>query len=132
MKKFLVGFGGLLILLGVGGLINHISMALKAVETEREIYGGSIQFMLLQLVSSLGPYFTTLIGGGIIIALAAFLNEYQKRNELTSELIKALSSKPPLEESSNSHPQPQQAEHIKTNKVAPYEPNQKERLYWNG
>ncbi|PGT82469.1 MULTISPECIES: hypothetical protein [Bacillaceae] len=139
MKKFLIGFGGLLILLGAGGIINHVSMAFKAVEEEREMYGGSVQFMLLQLIGSLGPYLTCLVGGGLIIALAAFIMEYQKRSELTSELIKALSTQrqAPIEEtrSNNKQIKPQLNEEI--NEAVEYEPytqqeNGEERLYWNG
>jgi hypothetical protein len=91
LKKFLIGFGGFLMLLGVGGIINHISMAFKAVQEEQDMYGSSVQFMILQLISTMSPYIICLIGGGIIIAIAAFLNEYQKRSELTSQLIQVLS-----------------------------------------
>ncbi|QNF27967.1 hypothetical protein [Metabacillus elymi] len=91
MKKFLFGFGGFLILLGAAGIINHISMAIKAVQEEQEIYGGSIPFMILQMTgSTIGPYISCIIGGGMIIAITLFLNEYQKRSELTSQLIQAL------------------------------------------
>ncbi|MGM0876029.1 MAG: hypothetical protein ACQEWV_14935 [Bacillota bacterium] len=91
MNKFLISFGGLLILLGAGGMINHISMVYKAVQEEQEMYGSSVQFMMLQLIGTMGPYLTCLIGGGIIIAIALFLAEYQKRSELTSQLIQVLS-----------------------------------------
>ena len=93
MKKFLVGFGGFLILLGAVGMINHLSMAYQSAQSEMENYGGSIQFMMLQIMGTLGPYFSSLIGGGIIIALALFLSEYQKRSELTAQLINVLSEK---------------------------------------
>jgi hypothetical protein len=92
LKKILFGFGGFLILLGTGGIINHISMSMKAVKEEQEMYGGSIHLMILQMTgSSIGPYLTCLIGGGMIIAIAFFLSEYQKRNDLTAELIQVLS-----------------------------------------
>ncbi|MBO1513075.1 hypothetical protein [Metabacillus bambusae] len=92
MKKFLFGFGGFLILLGAAGIINHISMAIKAVQEEQEMYGGSIHLMILQMTgSTIGPYLSCIIGGGVIIAITLFLNEYQKRSELTSQLIQALS-----------------------------------------
>lgn len=91
MKKFLIGFGSFLILLGAGGIINHISMVYKTVQEEQEMFGRPIQFMILQLIGSLSPYLLCLIGGGIIIAIAVFLNEYQKRSELTSQLIQVLS-----------------------------------------
>lgn len=92
LKKFLIIFGGFLILLGTGGIINHISMAMKAVKEEQEMYGGSIHLMVIQMTgSTIGPYISCIIGGGIIIAIAFFLNEYQKRSELTSELIQILS-----------------------------------------
>lgn len=139
LKKFLIGFGGLLILLGAGGIINHVSMAFKAVEEEREMYGGSVQFMLLQLIGSLGPYLTCLVGGGIIIALAAFIIEYQKRSELTSELIRAVSTQRlfPIEETrtTNKQVQPQlKEEKDETEEYEPYpqQENREERLYWNG
>lgn len=92
LKKFLISFGGFLILLGTGGIINHISMAMKAVKEEQEMYGGSIHLMVIQMTgSTIGPYISCIIGGGIIIAIAFFLSEYQKRSELTSELIHVLS-----------------------------------------
>jgi hypothetical protein len=92
VKKFLFGFGGFLILLGAAGIINHISMAIKAVQEEQEMYGGSIHLMILQMTgSTIGPYISCIIGGGMIIAITLFLNEYQKRSELTSQLIQALS-----------------------------------------
>jgi hypothetical protein len=92
VKKFLFGFGGFLILLGAAGIINHISMAIKAVQEEQEMYGGSIHLMILQMTgSTIGPYLSCIIGGGLIIAITLFLNEYQKRSELTSQLIQVLS-----------------------------------------
>jgi hypothetical protein len=88
----LFGFGGFLILLGAAGIINHISMAIKAVQEEQEMYGGSIHLMILQMTgSTIGPYLSCIIGGGLIIAITLFLNEYQKRSELTSQLIQVLS-----------------------------------------
>lgn len=93
MKKFLMGFGGFLILLGAVGMINHLSMAYQSAQSEMENYGGSIQFMMLQFMSSLGPYFSSLIGGGIILSFTLFLSEYQKRSELTAQLINVLSEK---------------------------------------
>lgn len=137
MKKFLFGFGGFLILLGAGGLINHISMTFKAAEAEREMYGGSIDFMLLQMVGSFGPYIFSLIGGGIIIAIAAFLAAYEKRNDLTSQLIQTLSNKDSVEKINNISPQLQQEENTpsqdsKEDEIPLYEQPQNERLYWNG
>ncbi|WP_026562358.1 hypothetical protein [Bacillus sp. J37] len=137
MKKFLIGFGGFLILLGAGGLINHISMTFKAAEAEREMYGGSIDFMLLQMVGSFGPYLFALIGGGIIIAIAAFLTAYEKRNVLTSQLIHTLSNKDSDEKINSISPQPQQPENtspqdLKEDEIPLYEQPQNERLYWNG
>lgn len=137
MKKFLIGFGGFLILLGAGGLINHISMTFKAAEAEREMYGGSIDFMLLQMVGSFGPYLFALIGGGIIIAIAAFLTAYEKRNVLTSQLIHTLSNKDSDEKINIISPQPQQPENtspqdLKEDEIPLYEQPQNERLYWNG
>ncbi|WP_226528690.1 hypothetical protein [Metabacillus niabensis] len=137
MKKFLIGFGGFLILLGAGGLINHISMTFKAAEAEREMYGGSIDFMLLQMVGSFGPYLFALIGGGIIIAIAAFLTAYEKRNDLTSQLIHTLSNKDSDEKINVISPQPQQTENTpqqnsKEDEIPLYEQPQNERLYWNG
>lgn len=137
MKKFLIGFGGLLILIGTGGLINHISMTLKAADVEREMYGGSIEFMLLQMVSSLGPYIFAMIGGGIIIALAAFLTAYEKRNNLTLQLINTLPNKG-LDESINPTPsQPQQTENTSlqdsiVDEIPQNNEPHSERLYWNG
>ncbi len=137
LKKFLIGFGGFLILLGAGGLINHISMTFKAAEAEREMYGGSIDFMLLQMVGSFGPYLFALIGGGIIIAIAAFLTAYEKRNVLTSQLIHTLSNKDSDEKINSISPQPQQPENtspqdLKEDEIPLYEQPQNERLYWNG
>jgi|GEM_PF-6728762 len=137
MKKFLIGFGGVLILLGTVGLINHISLTFKAVETEREMYGGSVQFMILQMVSSLGPYLMALIGGGIIIALVAFLNAYEKRNDLTSQLIDALTTNGSIEKISHTHLQPLQnetkpLEEPIEDEISNYEHTQNDRLYWNG
>ena len=137
MKKFLIGFGGFLILLGAGGLINHISMTFKAAEAEREMYGGSIDFMLLQMVGSFGPYIFALIGGGILIATAAFLTAYEKRNVLTSQLIHTLSNKDSDEKINIISPQPQQPENtspqdLKEDEIPLYEQPQNERLYWNG
>ncbi|MBU7594680.1 hypothetical protein [Metabacillus halosaccharovorans] len=137
MKKFLIGFGGFLILLGAGGLINHISMTFKAAEAEREMYGGSIDFMLLQMVGSFGPYLFALIGGGIIIAIVAFLTAYEKRNDLTSQLIHTLSNKDSDEKINVISPQPQQTENTppqdsKEDEIPHYEQPQNERLYWNG
>ncbi|WP_078433230.1 hypothetical protein [Metabacillus halosaccharovorans] len=137
MKKFLIGFGGFLILLGAGGLINHISMTFKAAEAEREMYGGSIDFMLLQMVGSFGPYLFALIGGGIIIAISAFLTAYEKRNDLTSQLIHTLSNKDSDKKINVISPQPQQTENTpqqdsKEDEIPLYEQPHNERLYWNG
>jgi uncharacterized membrane protein (DUF106 family) len=139
LKKFLIGFGGLLILLGAGGIINHVSMAFKAVEEEREMYGGSVQFMLLQMIGSLGPYLTCLVGGGLIIALAVFIIEYQKRSELTSELIRALSAQrlAPIEETRSNNKQITSQLNEEKNEASEYESypqqdNGEERLYWHG
>ncbi|PMC36795.1 hypothetical protein CJ195_15330 [Bacillus sp. UMB0899] len=137
MKKFLIGFGGFLILLGIGGLINHISMTVKAAEAEREMYGGSIEFMLLQMAGSLGPYLFALIGGGIIIALAAFLTAYEKRNDLTAQLIHALPNKGLDEKINPPHPLPQQKENTPlqesiSDETPQYDQPHNERLYWNG
>ena len=136
LKKFLIGFGGFLILLGAGGLINHISMTLKAAEVERDMYGGSIEFMLLQMVSSFGPYLFALIGGGLIIAFAAFLTAYEKRNDLTTQLINTLTNKD-SNEIINPTPMPTQTKNTPIqesteDETIPYENSQKERLYWNG
>ena len=105
MKKFLIGFGGLLIILGAVGIINHLSMIIKATQEEQDMYGDSVHFMMIQLFSTIGPYITCLIGGGIILAMAAFLNEYQKRSEITTQLIQVLSEQriaPPKQESKES------------------------------
>ncbi len=90
VKKFLFILGGLFILLGTGGLINFISMTLKAIQEEQEMYGGSVYFMFIQSVGTASPYLLLLIGGGIIISIATFLTEYKKRSDLTSKLIDVL------------------------------------------
>ncbi|WP_226670726.1 hypothetical protein [Metabacillus litoralis] len=137
MKKFLIGFGSFLILLGAGGIVNHISMTFKAIQEEQEMYGGSIQFMILQSIGSMGPYLTLLIGGGIIIAFAAFLNEYQKRSDLNSQLIQVLSqqlSTKEIPEKDETHTK--QMNHQQNNtsvfEETPPEQEQDERIFWNG
>ncbi|WP_156177963.1 hypothetical protein [Bacillus sp. SA1-12] len=140
MKKFLIGFGGFLILLGAGGIINHISMTFKAVQEEQEMYGGSVQFMMLQLMGSLEPYLTSLIGGGVIISIAMFLNEYQKRSELTSQLIQVLSEQNPsqkedkVKETSSKQENLNDAKTVSIpQKTIELDNNQDdERFYWNG
>lgn len=138
VKKFLVGFGGFLILLGAGGMINHISMAYKAIKEESEMYGGSVQFMVLQLVGSLGPYLTSLIGGGLIIAIAAFISEYQKRSEITSELVHLLSNQKQvyLDEGISKPVQAKTEYQEKNASSDDFEPtneqDDEERLFWNG
>lgn len=142
MKKFLISFGAILILVGAGGIVNHISMTFKAVQAEQEMYGGSVEFMMLQIIGSLGPYFTLIIGGGIIIALSAFLHEYQKRSDLNSQLLQVLSeqlsakevieknanqNKPDNLRQRNSDPTPTSSSDLHEN-----EQEKDERLYWNG
>ena len=139
MKKFLIGFGGFLIVLGAIGIINHLSLVIKATQEEQDMYGNSVHFMTIQLFSTIGPYITCLIGGGIILAIAAFLNEYQKRSELTSQLIQVLSEQriaPPKQETKEvrtKHEDHQitnsQDTTSKTDTSISYED---ERFYWNG
>jgi primosomal replication protein N len=147
VKKFLFGFGGLLILLGAGGIINHISMAIKSVQEEQEMYGGSVHFMILQLMGTMEPYLTSLIGGGVIIAIAVFLNEYKNRNKLTSQLIQVLldqQSKHPLTTAQHKEPYSKQEEtNNKDTAVTTTKPDSDsllntstsqddERFYWRG
>lgn len=139
MKKFLYGFGGLLIAAGIIGLINHISIAIKSVQAEQALYGGSIQFMMLQMISTFQPYFTCLIGGGFLIAITAFLEEYKKRSELTRQLLQALSN-----EKGHNHQEIKQAasndandvEQISVNasiaKIPDEVSEQDDRVYWQG
>ncbi len=139
VKKFLYGFGGLLIAAGIIGLINHISIAIKSVQAEQALYGGSIQFMMLQMISTFQPYFTCLIGGGFLIAITAFLEEYKKRSELTRQLLQALSN-----EKGHNHQEIKQAASNDANDVEqisvnasiakiPDEVNeQDDRVYWQG
>ncbi len=112
-------------------------MTFKAAEAEREMYGGSIDFMLLQMVGSFGPYLFSLIGGGIIIAITAFLTAYEKRNDLTSQLIHTLSNKDSDKKINVISPQSQQTENTlqqdsEEDEIPLYEQPQNERLYWNG
>ncbi|MGM7724706.1 hypothetical protein [Metabacillus sp. Hm71] len=140
MKKFLIGFGGFLIVLGAGGIINHISMTFKAVQEEQEMYGGSVQFMTLQLIGSLEPYLTCLIGGGVIISIALFLNEYQKRSELTSQLIQVLSEQRSAQKEDKVQETTSKQDDFNEAKTVPTPPetievksNQDdERFYWKG
>ena len=135
MKKFLYGFGGLLIAAGIIGLINHISIAIKSVQAEQALYGGSIQFMMLQMISTFQPYFTCLIGGGFLIAITVFLEEYKKRSELTRQLLQALSN----EKGQNHQIIKQEAssdandvEHISVNANPDEVNDQDDRVYWQG
>lgn len=139
MKKFLISFGGLLIILGAAGIVNHLSMIIKAVQEEQNMYGDSVHFMMIQLFSTIGPYITCLIGGGIILAMAAFLNEYQKRSEITTQLIQALSEQriaPPKQETKESLTKHE--DHQITNSTDTTSKKdtsigyEDERFYWNG
>jgi hypothetical protein len=145
VKKFLISFGGFLILLGAGGIINHISMVYKAVNEEQEMYGGSVQFMMLQLIGTLTPYLICLIGGGIIIAIAMFLKEYEKRSELTSQLIQVLSGQRTFTNEIKPEESYTKREDIKNTNTTvtttnsdlevPHEPSaggDDERFYWKG
>lgn len=139
MKKFLISFGAILILIGAGGIVNHISMTFKAVQEEQEMYGGSLEFMMLQLIGSMGPYLTLIIGGGIIIALSAFLHEYQKRNELNSQLIQVLSEQLSTKEIIEKSAPQSKPDNLKLNSdttttsdLDETEQKKDERLYWNG
>lgn len=146
MKKILFGFGGFLILLGIVGIINHISMAMKAVKEEQELYGGSINLMIIQMTgSTIGPYVAFIIGGGLFIAIAFFLNEYQKRNDLTAELIHILSVQRSTHQVSNKSETPSHHEHSKdTDKASTTTKmenkpqldlptiQEEERFYWKG
>ncbi len=139
MKKFLYGFGGLLIAAGIIGLINHISIAIKSVQAEQALYGGSIQFMMLQMISTFQPYFTCLIGGGFLIAITAFLEEYKKRSELTRQLLQSLSNqkgqdhKEMKQEASNGANRVEQIPVIADIAKNPDEVNeQDDRVYWQG
>lgn len=146
VKKFLFGFGGLLILLGAGGITNHISMAIKSVQEEQEMYGGSVHFMILQLMGTMEPYLTSLIGGGVIIAIAMFLNEYKNRNKLTSQLIQVLleqQSKHPLTPAHKEQYSKQEETNNKDTAVTTTKPDSDsllntstgqddERFYWRG
>jgi len=136
LKKLLFGFGGLLVVLGAVGIINHLSMVIKATQEEQDMYGNSVHYMMIQLFSTIGPYITCLIGGGFIIAMAAFLNEYQKRSEITSQLIQVLSEQrivPSHQETLTKHEDRQitnsQDTTSKTDTSTGYED---ERFYWNG
>ncbi|MBM7604806.1 hypothetical protein JOC75_002810 [Metabacillus crassostreae] len=139
MKKFLISFGAILVLIGAGGIVNHISMTFKAVQEEQEMYGGSLEFMMLQLSGSMGPYLTLIIGGGIIIALSAFLHEYQKHNELNSQLIQVLSEQLSTKEVIEKSAPQSKPDNLKLNSdststsdLDETEQKKDERLYWNG
>jgi hypothetical protein len=139
LKKFLNGFGGFLIVLGAVGIINHLSMIIKATQEEQDMYGDSVHFMMIQLFSTIGPYITCLIGGGVIIALAAFLNEYQKRSEMTTQLVQILSKQriaPPQQEAKESLTKHEDRQMTNspdtTSKTDPPIGYEDERFYWNG
>jgi hypothetical protein len=139
LKKFLIGFGSFLILFSVFGIINHLSMIIKAAQEEQDMYGDSVYFMVIQLSSTMGPFITSLIGGGIILALVAFLNEYQKRSEITTQLIQVLSEQrfaPPKQETKE--PLTKYEDHQITNSTDTTSKKdtsigyEDERFYWNG
>lgn len=116
-------------------------MLIKAAQEEQDMYGDSVYFMVIQLSSTMGPYVTALIGGGTILAIAAFLTEYQKRSEMTAQLIQVLSeqriAEPIKQQPPESHPASE--DHQVTNnatdtsskKEIPFH-SEDERFYWNG
>jgi hypothetical protein len=144
LRKFFNGFGGFLILLGTVGIINHISLSIIAAKDEQELYGGSISLMIIQMIgTSISPYLTCIIAGGLFIAIAFFLSEYQKRSELTSELIKVLSQQRFAPQELEQSERPSQQENFKDITVAntsqknisqpKLSTNQdNERYYWKG
>jgi hypothetical protein len=99
-----------------------------------------VQIMLIQLIGTLGPYFTSLIGGGLIIVLTLFLIEYQKRSELTSQLIKVLSIQQSTLHERESEESMIKTETPKTDTTITPKPNieiqvdssNDERYYWKG
>ena len=114
-------------------------MLIKASQEEQDMYGDSVYFMVMQFSSTLGPYITALIGGGIILAIAAFLTEYQKRSEVTAQLIQALSEQriaPPKQESKESLTKHE--DHQITNSTGTTSKkdtsvgDEDGRFYWNG
>ena len=98
-----------------------------------------LEFIMLQLIGSMGPYLTLIIGGGIIIALSAFLHEYQKRNELNSQLIQVLSEQLSTKEIIEKSAPQSKPDNLKLNSdttttsdLDETEQKKDERLYWNG
>ncbi|WP_307339218.1 hypothetical protein [Metabacillus malikii] len=94
MKKSLYILGIFLIIIGFVGLINHLSMLNRAIKAEQVMYDTyNPSLILVQLAGTTTPYLTCLIGGGLILAVAVFITEFQKRTEASIQIIDMLNEK---------------------------------------
>ncbi|UAL52187.1 MULTISPECIES: hypothetical protein [Metabacillus] len=93
MKKVLLIIGSLMILSGVSGALNHISLIFKSLEEELGEYGSPASLMIWQYIPSFSVYVTLLAAGSLLLGLAALLKQQEKRNVLMEQLIDAVKGK---------------------------------------
>lgn len=93
MKKVLLILGSLMILSGVLGALNHVSLIFKSLEEELGEYGSPASLVIWQYIPSFSVYVTLLAAGSLLLGLTALLKQQEKRNVLIERLIDAFKGK---------------------------------------
>ena len=79
-----------MILSGVLGALNHLSLIFKSLKEELGEYGSPSSIMIWQYIPSFTIYVTLLAAGSLLLSLAALLKQQEKRNVLMEYLIDAV------------------------------------------
>ncbi|MRX54120.1 hypothetical protein GJU41_09065 [Bacillus idriensis] len=143
MKKILLILGSLMILSGVLGALNHVSLIFKSMEEEFGEYGtpGTASLIIWQYIPSFTIYVTLLAAGSLLLGLAALLKQQEKRNDLMEHLIDAVkanevqTAQPAVEPASDIEKQTLalfQSRNEREVDESHQDPGKDERYYWKG
>ncbi|WP_191557582.1 hypothetical protein [Metabacillus idriensis] len=143
MKKILLILGSLMILSGVIGALNHVSLIFKSMEEEFGEYGSPSPASLImwQYIPSFTIYVTLLAAGSLLLGLTALLKQQEKRNVLMEHLIDAVKAnevqkvQPAAEPASDIEKQTLALFQSRTGRdpeETPEDPGEDERYYWKG
>jgi hypothetical protein len=141
VKKVLLIFGGLMVLSGVLGALNHVSLIFKSLEEELGEYGNPTSLMIWQYIPSFSVYVTLLAAGSLLLGLTALLKQQEKRNVLIEQLIDAFKGKEGQAEQAAAESPPEiekqtltlfQSRNESDFEETRENPEKDERYYWKG
>lgn len=130
-----------MILSGVLGALNHLSLIFKSLKEELGEYGSPSSIMIWQYIPSFTIYVTLLAAGSLLLGLAALLKQQEKRNVLMEHLIDAVkanevqTAQPAAEPDSDIEKQTLalfQSRNEREVDESHQDPGEDERYYWKG